>query len=124
MQKKMTTLIPPQEHEVLLKTMLTMDDKVDQLLPLLDLLNDPDHPMSELGKALIEVLQRISEDLRQATSLREEHRAGLDQASETNAALSQMLTAISGQLQAIRAENRSLKKQISEIHGLMFSSVD
>ena len=124
MQKKMTTLTPPQEHEVLLKTMLTMDDKVDQLLPLLDLLNDPDHPMSELGKALIEVLQRISEDLRQATSLREEHRAALDQANETNAALSQMLKAISGQLQEIRAENRSLKQQISEIHGLMFSPVD
>ena len=120
----MTTLTPPQEHEVLLKTMLTMDDKVDQLLPLLDLLNDPDHPMSELGKALIEVLQRISEDLRQATSLREEHRVGLDQASETNAALSQMLKAISGQLQEIRAESRSLKQQISEIHGLMFSPVD
>ena len=124
MQKKMTTLTPPQEHEVLLKTMLTMDDKVDQLLPLLDLLNDPDHPMSELGKALIEVLQRISEDLRQATSLREEHRAALDQANETNAALSQMLKAISGQLQEIRAESRSLKQQISEIHGLMFSPVD
>jgi len=120
----MPSLTLPQEHEVLLKTMLTMDDKMDQLLPLLDLLNDPNHPMSELGKALIEVLQRISKDLRQATSLREEHRAGLDQASETNAALSQMLTAISGQLQAIRAENRSLKKQISEIHGLMFSPVD
>lgn len=124
MHKKMTTLTPPQENEVLLKTMLTMDDKVDQLLPLLDLLNDPDHPMSELGKALIEALQRISEDLRQATSLRDEHRAALDQANETNAALSQMLKTISGQLQEIRAENSSLKQQISEIHGLMFSPVD
>ncbi|MCA0849201.1 hypothetical protein [Salipiger thiooxidans] len=120
----MTTLTLPQEHEVLLKTMLNMDDKVDQLLPLLDLLNDPDHPMSELGKALIEALQRISEDLRQATNLREEHRAALDQANETNAALSQMLQAISGQIQDIRTENRSLKQQISEIHGLMFSPVD
>ncbi|NIZ09809.1 hypothetical protein HCZ97_10230 [Pseudooceanicola sp. HF7] len=124
MQKKMTSVTLPQEHEVLLNTMLTMDGKMDQLLPLLDLLNDPDHPMSELGQALIEALQRISEDLRQATSLRDEHRAALDQANETNAALSQMLKTISGQLQEIRAENRSLKQQISEIHGLMFSPVD
>ncbi|WP_217701762.1 hypothetical protein [Pseudooceanicola sp. HF7] len=120
----MTSVTLPQEHEVLLNTMLTMDGKMDQLLPLLDLLNDPDHPMSELGQALIEALQRISEDLRQATSLRDEHRAALDQANETNAALSQMLKTISGQLQEIRAENRSLKQQISEIHGLMFSPVD
>ncbi|WP_321509097.1 hypothetical protein [uncultured Celeribacter sp.] len=124
MQKKMTSLTLPQEHEVLLKTMLTMDGKMDQLLPLLDLLNDPDHPMSELGQALIKALQRISEDLWKATSLRDEHRAAVDQANETNAALSQMLKTISGQLQEIRSENRSLKQQISEIHGLMFSPVD
>nr|WP_321363649.1 hypothetical protein [uncultured Celeribacter sp.] len=120
----MTSLTLPQEHEVLLKTMLTMDGKMDQLLPLLDLLNDPDHPMSELGQALIKALQRISEDLWKATSLRDEHRAAVDQANETNAALSQMLKTISGQLQEIRSENRSLKQQISEIHGLMFSPVD
>ena len=48
----------------------------------------------------------------------------MEQASETNAALSQMLKAISGQLQEIRAEHRSLKQQISEIHGLMFSPAD
>ena len=120
----MTSLTLPQEHEMLLKTMLSTDGKVDQLLPLLDLLNDPDHPMSELGQALIEALQRIAEDLRKATQLREEHRAALDQANETNAALSQLLKDISGQLQDIRAENSSLKKQISGIHGLMFSPVD
>ncbi|NIY72765.1 hypothetical protein HCZ30_10000 [Marivivens donghaensis] len=94
------------------------------MLRLLDLLNEPDHPMTELGQALIEALQRIAEDLRKATQLREEHRAALDQANETNAALSQMLKTISGQLQEIRAENRSLKQQISEIHCLMFSPVD
>ncbi|MBL3596924.1 hypothetical protein JMM63_15345 [Rhodovulum sulfidophilum] len=124
MDKKLTSLTLPQEYEVLLKTMLNMDGKMDQLLPLLDLLNDPDHPMSELGQALIEALQRIAEDLRKATKLREEHRAALNQANETTAALSQMLKDISEQLQDIRAENRSLKPQISEIHGLMFSPVD
>lgn len=124
MHKTIASPALSQEHEVLLKTMLTTDGKVDQLLPLKSLLDDPDHPMSELGQALIEALQRISEDLRQATSLREEHRAALDQANETNAALSQMLKTILGQLQEIRAENRSLKKQISEIHGLMFSPVN
>lgn len=124
MHKTIASPALSQEHEVLLKTMLTTDGKVDQLLPLKSLLDDPNHTMSELGQALIEALQRISDDLRQATSLREEHRAALDQANETNAALSQLLKDISGQLQDIRAENSSLKKQISEIHGLMFSPVD
>ena len=124
MNQKLTTLTLPQEHEVLLKTMLNTDGKVDQLLPLLDLLNDPDHPMSELGQALIEALQRIAEDLRMATKLREEHRAALNQANETNAAMSRILESISNELHEIRAENRNLKQQISEIHGLMFSPVD
>ena len=124
MHKTIASPALTKEHEVLLKTMLTTDGKVDQLLPLKSLLDDPNHPMSELGQALIEALQRISEDLRQASSLREEHRAALDQANETNAALSQMLKTISAQLQEIRAENRSLKQQISEIHSLMFSPVD
>ena len=65
----MITLTLPQEYEVLLEAMLTMDGKMDQLLPLLDLLNDPDHPMTELGQALIEALQRIAEDLRKATQI-------------------------------------------------------
>ncbi|WP_157968832.1 hypothetical protein [Tropicimonas sp. IMCC34011] len=120
----MTSLTLPQEYEVLLKAMLTTDGKVDQLLPLLDLLNDPGHPMSELGQALIEALQRIAEDLRKATQLREEHRAALHQANETNTALSQMLKDISQELREIRAENRSLKQQISKIHGLMFSPAE
>lgn len=104
--------------------MLTMDGKMDQLLPLLDLLNDPDHLMTEIGQALIEALQRIAEDLRKATQLREKHRAALNQANGTNAALSQMLKEILQELQDIRAENRSLKQRISEIHRLMFSPVD
>ncbi|MDT0683551.1 hypothetical protein RM543_12710 [Roseicyclus sp. F158] len=124
MQNDKKILTVPQEWEVLLQTQLKTDGKVDQLLPLLGLLNDPDHPMSELGQALIEALQKIADDLRKATKLRDEHRATLDQANETNAVLSQMLKDISGQLQEIRAENRSLKQQISDIHGLMFSPVD
>ncbi|WP_420005966.1 hypothetical protein [Arenibacterium sp. LLYu02] len=124
MPKTMTTLTLPQEQEVLLRTLLTMDGKVDQLLPLLDLLNDPEHPMSELGQALIEALQRIAEDLRMATKLREEHRAALEQANETNVALSQILKEISEEIQEFRSENHTLKQQISEIHYLMFSPVD
>ena len=48
----------------------------------------------------------------------------MEQASETNAALSQMLKAIPRQLQEVPAKHRSLKQQISEIHGLMFSPAD
>ena len=70
MHKTIASPTLSQEHEVLLKTMLTTDGKVDQLLPLKSLLDDPNHQMSKLGQALIDALQRISEDLRQATSLR------------------------------------------------------
>lgn len=124
MRKTMSPLALPPEHEVLLKTLLTTDGKVDQLLPLTSLLDDPDHPMSELGEALIEALQRISEDLRQATSLREEHRTALNQANETTAGLSGILEQIANELHQIRTENHTLKQQISEIHSLMFTPAD
>lgn len=120
----MSPLALPPEHEVLLKAMLTTDGKVDQLLPLTSLLDDPDHPMSELGQALIEALQRISEDLRQATSLREEHRTALNQANETTAGLSGILEQLANELHEIRTENHTLKQQISEIHSLMFTPAD
>ncbi|WP_414899057.1 hypothetical protein [Rhodovulum sp. YEN HP10] len=124
MQKDKKTLSLPREWEVLLQTQLTTDGKVDQLLPLISLLDDPEHPMSELGQALVDALQRISEDLREATSLRIAHRAALEQASAANTTMLQIIKDTSQELHKIRAENHTLRRQIDEIHGLMFSPAD
>lgn len=124
MQNEKTTLKMPHEWEVLLRTQLGTDGKVDRLLPLLELLSDPEHSMSELGQALIDALQRISEDLREASSLRSAHREALEQASKTNVAMSQILTEVLREQREMRQENQMSAARTLDIHGLMFTTED
>lgn len=90
-----TPLTMPPEWRILLTTLEGTDHKIDCLLPLLDLLSDPENAMSELGQALIDALLRISEDLQQASRLREVHREALKVATETNTHLLQTLERLS-----------------------------
>lgn len=119
-----TTLPEPLEWEVLLTTLEGADHKIDRLLPLLELLNDPENPMSELGQALVDALHRIAIDLQEASDLRDAQRKALEATTSTNEALLRVMEVLSTDLQAIRQENRALTSKVNQIHGLMFSPED
>ena len=102
--------LPPSET-ILLTQLRSTDGKIDTLLPLLSLLDSPEDNNSDLGRALIDVLNRVMQEMQQIRDLRE----------DVQRDLSQMRSEISGQSQghaeAARGQAR-IEQRLAHILGL------
>jgi chromosome segregation ATPase len=105
MTTEKATLILPREAAVLLSALQQTDGKVDQLLPLLALLQEETGERSELGEALLSALHLIQKELNAFQMLRQDLQARMTSMTET--------------LSRLQSENQPTAEMISEMHGLL-----
>ncbi|WP_420005969.1 hypothetical protein [Arenibacterium sp. LLYu02] len=96
------TLTLPNETEILLTALGITDNKVDQLLPLLALLQTETAERSELGEALLNALRLIQSELHAFQILRQDLEAHIG--------------TLTGALKALQIEARESVWMIREIH--------
>lgn len=100
----------PNEIEILLAALSTTDDKVDQLLPLLALLQAETGGRSELGEALLNALRLIQSELHAFQILRQD--------------LEAQIATLTGTLNALQSETRESALMIRQIHDVLMAPVD
>nr|WP_321508778.1 hypothetical protein [uncultured Celeribacter sp.] len=98
-------LILPDEIEILLTALGTTDNKVDQLLPLLALLQTETGERSELGEALLNALRLIQSELHAFQILRQD--------------LEAHIATLTGTLNALQSETRESALMIREMHDVL-----
>ncbi|MBL3586519.1 hypothetical protein JMM61_14150 [Rhodovulum sulfidophilum] len=103
------TLILPEETEILLSALKLTDGKVEQLLPLLALLQTETGERSELGEALLNALLRIQSELNAFQILRQDLEAHIATLTST--------------LNALQNEDRESLRMIREMHGALMVPV-
>ncbi|MFC3059992.1 hypothetical protein [Paenirhodobacter populi] len=101
-------LTPPPAWRLLLDGLQSTEGKIDSLLSLLELLNDPE-PDSQLGNALLEALHLIVEEARLIRAQREQQQD----------LIAQLRILISAQDVAAQETNR----KIAEMHALLMGPV-
>lgn len=97
----------PSDLQILLNSLRGTDGKVDRLLPLLELLNDPEPERSNIGEALLEALKLIVEEVQLIRMQREEQAAQI------------------GKLEAVisrfEASTQESNQKINAMHALLLS---
>ncbi|MBL3594757.1 hypothetical protein JMM63_04090 [Rhodovulum sulfidophilum] len=119
-----TSLDLPTGSRIILETLLTTDGKVESLLPLLELLNDPEPERSDLGPALLDALTRIAEELRRSSELREQHQAALQAMTGTIATFRHEMREELSDIRQMRAAFPDLFRRTDEMHELLFDPTD
>jgi len=104
------TLTLPNEIEILLAALSTTDTKVEQLLPLLALLQAETGERSELGEALLNALRLIQSELHAFQILRQDLEAQIATLTRT--------------LNALQSENRENALMIRQIHEVLMAPVE
>lgn len=105
-----TPLILPKEAEILLTALRGTEGKVDQLLPLLALLQDTEGERSDLGEALLNALRLIEQELSAFHILRKD--------------LEARMGALTTALEELKTENHATTKKIAEMHALLLAPIE
>lgn len=111
MTQTRTTLTLPSSGEIFLKTLQGTDKKVEELHPLLGLLEeDETEPYSEIGQALLDALKHIQKELQEFQSLRHD--------------LEKQIEALTASVNETKATLEIMAKQIEEMHHLLLTPVE